>query len=86
MDNSDDNKEDSRDKRIAELTSANTILKANISTLYRTARAEISRKDKRISDLEMELSETKSAFDDLIFRRRRNVQEQSPSGNLQATK
>lgn len=50
------------EKRIAELTSANTILKANISTLYRTARAEIARKDERISELQSEL-------DNLIFKR-----------------
>lgn len=50
------------EKKIAELTSANTILKANISTLYRTARAEIARKDERISELQSEL-------DNLIFKR-----------------
>lgn len=50
------------DKRIAELTRANGILKANISTLYRTARAEIARKNDRISGLQSEL-------DDLIFKR-----------------
>lgn len=50
------------EKRIAELTKINTVLKANISTLYRTAKAEIQRKNDRISELQSEL-------DDLIFRR-----------------
>lgn len=50
------------DRKIIELTKANSILKANISTLYRTARAEIARKDERIIELQSEL-------DNLIFRR-----------------
>lgn len=50
------------EKKVAELTRANTILKANISTLYRTAKAEIARKDDRIAELQSEL-------DDLIFKR-----------------
>lgn len=50
------------EKKIAELLKANGVLKANISTLYRTARAEIARKDERIRDLQSEL-------DTLIFRR-----------------
>lgn len=49
-------------KRIDELITANTILKANISTLYRTAKAEIARKDDRIAQLQSEL-------DNYIFRR-----------------
>jgi len=53
---------DERDKSIAELTRTNGILKANISTLYRTARAEIARKNDRISELQSEL-------DNLLFKR-----------------
>lgn len=53
--------------KIKELTSANIILKANISTLYRTARAEIARKNERISELQSEL-------DDLLFKRMRTNQ------------
>lgn len=55
-------KENDAEIKVAELTKANNILKANISTLYRTARAEIARKDERIRDLQSEL-------DNLIFRR-----------------
>lgn len=44
--------------QVAELTRTNGILKANISTLYRTARLEIARKDDRISQLQLELDET----------------------------
>lgn len=54
--------ENDRDKIIAELTRANGILKANISTLYRTARAEIARKNDRIVELQSEV-------DDLLFKR-----------------
>jgi hypothetical protein len=56
------NQENDRDRIIAELTHANGILKANISTLYRTARAEIARKNDRISELQ-------SSLDDLLFKR-----------------
>lgn len=56
------NKVDELEKRVAELTRTNGILKANISTLYRTAKAEISRKNDRISELQSEL-------DNLIFKR-----------------
>lgn len=59
---SDNKHENDAEHKIAELMRANGILKANISTLYRTARAEIARKDERIRDLQAEL-------DDLIFRR-----------------
>lgn len=55
-------RENDAEKKVAELMKANSILKANISTLYRTARAEIARKDERIRDLQSEL-------DNLIFRR-----------------
>lgn len=63
--------ESANERKIAELTRANGILKANISTLYRTARAEISRKNDRIAELQSEL-------DDLIFKRmnRRNNEQQ----------
>lgn len=61
---------DVKDARIAELTRANGILKANISTLYRTAKAEIARKNARISELQSEL-------DDLIFKRMNRVTDQS---------
>lgn len=54
--------ENDRDKIVAELTRANGILKANISTLYRTARAEIARKNERIAELQANL-------DDLLFKR-----------------
>lgn len=50
------------EKKLEELTRTNSILKANISTLYRTARAEFARKDDRIAQLQSEL-------DDLIFKR-----------------
>lgn len=51
-----------KDKTIEELKRTNTVLKANISTLFRTARAEIERKDERIVQLQSEL-------DDLLFKR-----------------
>lgn len=54
--------ENDSERIISELTKANVILKANISTLYRTARAEIARKDDRIAELQSEL-------DNLLFRR-----------------
>lgn len=57
-----DTENDAREARIEELTRANGILKANISTLYRTAKAEIERKNARIAELQSEL-------DDLIFKR-----------------
>lgn len=57
---------DVKDARIVELTRANGILKANISTLYRTAKAEIERKNARITELQSEL-------DDLIFKRMNKV-------------
>lgn len=59
-----DPKEDSNDlsKKVDELTHANNVLKANISTLYRTAKAEIARKNERILELQNEL-------DNLIFKR-----------------
>ena len=47
--------ENDRDRIIAELTRANSVLKANISTLYRTARAEIARKNYRIEELQAKL-------------------------------
>lgn len=53
---------DEKDKIIAELRRTNGILKANISTLYRTARAEIARKNDRITELQSEL-------DSLLFKR-----------------
>lgn len=54
--------ESDKDSLIAELTRSNRVLKANISTLYRTARAELCKKDQQISTLRNEL-------DDLIFKR-----------------
>lgn len=51
-----------RDKTIEDLKRTNIVLKANISTLFKTARAEIARKNERIADLQSEL-------DDLIFKR-----------------
>lgn len=59
-----DPKEDFNDlsKKVDELTHANNVLKANISTLYRTAKAEIARKNERILELQNEL-------DNLIFKR-----------------
>lgn len=47
------------------LEKENRILKANISSLYKTAKAEIERKDSIIADLRQEL-------DDLKFRRNRH--------------
>lgn len=55
----------SRDVMIEDLRRTNTILKANISTLFRTARAEMLRKNERIAELQSEL-------DNLIFRRNNN--------------
>lgn len=55
--------ENDKEKIIAELTRANGVLKANISTLYRTARAEIARKNERLAELQAEL-------DDLLFKRK----------------
>lgn len=55
------------EKKNQELVAANTILKANISTLFRTAKAEIARKDQRIAELQSEL-------DDLIFKRMKTSQ------------
>ena len=40
-------------KRVKELEEENSVLKRNISTLYRTSREEIKRKDKMIADLQM---------------------------------
>lgn len=57
-----------KDAEINELKKRNQTLKANISTLYKTAKAEIDRKDKRISALQSQL-------DDLIFKRK-NVNQQ----------
>ena len=54
--------ENDPDKIITELAKANSVLKANISTLYRTARAEITRKNDRIAELQSQL-------DDLLFKR-----------------
>lgn len=54
--------ENDRDKIIEELSRANVVLKANISVLYRTARAEIARKNERITELQSEV-------DNLLFRR-----------------
>ena len=62
-------------KVIAELIRTNGILKANISTLYRTARAEIARKNERISELQAQL-------DDLLFKRMNRA---SQSGALNKT-
>lgn len=63
MDQSDKvDQENDKEKIIAELTRANGILKANISTLYRTAKAEIARKNDRITELQSEL-------DNLLFKR-----------------
>lgn len=53
---------DERDKKIAELSRVNGILKANISVLYRTAVAEIERHKQRSRELQSEL-------DDLLFKR-----------------
>lgn len=47
---------------LLKLREKNAVLKANISTLFKTAQNEIQRKDKRIADLQAEL-------DDLIFKR-----------------
>lgn len=73
MDNQEDKVKlegDVKDARLIELTRANGILKANISTLYRTAKAEIERKDARISELQSEL-------DDLIFKRMGEVSDEN---------
>lgn len=73
MDNQEDKvkvEEDVKDARITELTRANGILKANISTLYRTAKAEIERKNARISELQSEL-------DDLIFKRMNKISDEN---------
>lgn len=70
------NQENDRDRIIAELTRANGILKANISTLYRTARAEIARKNDRISELQ-------SSLDDILFKRMNHRAVQS--GSLSST-
>jgi len=45
----------------------NRILKANISSLYKTAKSEIERKNNQIAELRNQL-------DDLILRRARNAQ------------
>lgn len=49
-------------RRIEELIRTNKTLKANISVLYRTATAEIARKDKMIAELQSDL-------DLLLFKR-----------------
>lgn len=67
------NQENDRDRIIAELIRANSVLKANISTLYRTARAEIARKNGRISELQSDL-------DDLLFKRMKSGASQGSSG------
>ena len=50
--------------KLAKLEKVNTILKANISSLFKTAKAELQRKNDRIAELTNKL-------DDFIFRRYR---------------
>ena len=54
-------------KRQSVLEKENRILKANISSLYKTAIAEVDRKNCQINELRSEL-------DDLILRRQRRAQ------------
>lgn len=67
--------ENDRDKILTELTRANSILKANISTLYRTARAEIARKNDRIAELQTEV-------DNLLFKRMSRAGQSEPKARL----
>lgn len=46
-------------KQVEDLAEENRILKRNIGTLYRTARAEIKRKDDEISRLILEIEKLK---------------------------
>lgn len=57
---------DEREKRQVLIEKENRVLKANISSLYKTAVAEIERKNGQISGL-------RSQVDDLILRRNRRV-------------
>lgn len=63
--------EDSR-MVIEKCNKVNAILKANISSLYKTAKAEITRKDDMISELRKKL-------DDIIFRRNQSQCSKQPS-------
>ncbi|XP_053204082.1 uncharacterized protein LOC128388676 [Panonychus citri] len=49
-------------EQLARMTRVNKILKSNISSLYKTAKAELDRKNDRIAELTRQ-------YDDLIFRR-----------------
>lgn len=51
--------------KLAKLEKVNNILKANISSLFKTAKAELQRKNDQIAELTNKL-------DDIIFRRHRN--------------
>ena len=51
------------EQKVAQLQRENEVLKRNMGTLYRTARAELSRKDKEITRLATELDQTRLAQD-----------------------
>ena len=51
-------------EELARMTRINKILKTNISSLFKTAKAELERKNERIAQLTQQ-------YDDLVFRRRK---------------